>query len=110
MAFVEDIRGDKLEGYPSCRSIAFAAATGSGKTLAYLLPIVQSLRAQELMSLGDLTGEQRMEALSRLRCPRRPRALVLAPTRERTWQILIVLKSVGHVCKASSDILVGEYN
>lgn len=107
MAFVEDARGDKLEGYPPCRSIAFAAATGSGKTLSYLLPIVQSLRAQELMSLGDLTGERRMEALSRLRRPRRPRALVLAPTRELARQILSVLKSVGHVCKVSSDILVG---
>ena len=106
MAFVED-RGDKLEGYPSCHSIAFAASTGSGKTLAYLLPIVQSLRAQELMSLGDLTGERRMEALSRLRRLRRPCALVLALTRELARQILSVLKSVGHVCKVSSDILVG---
>ena len=111
MAFVEDNpRNDKviMDGYyPPVRSIAFAAATGSGKTLAYLLPIVQSLRAQELLALGELTGERRMEALSILRRPRRPRALVLAPTRELARQILSVLKSVGHVCKVSSDILVG---
>jgi superfamily II DNA/RNA helicase len=79
----------------------------SGKTLAYLLPIVQWLRAQELLALGELTGDQRMEALSILRRPRRPRALVLAPTRELARQILSVLKSVGQVCKVSSDILVG---
>lgn len=107
MAFVEDPKNDKMDGFPPVRSIAFAAATGSGKTLAYLLPIVQSLRAQELLALGELTGDRRMEALSILRRPRRPRALVLAPTRELARQILSVLKSVGHVCKVSSDILVG---
>ena len=73
----------------------------SGKTLAYLLPIIQWLRAQELLALGELTGDRRMEALSILRRPRRPRALVLAPTRELARQ------SVGQVCKVSSDILVG---
>jgi len=88
MAFVEDPKNDKMDGFPPVRSIAFAAATGSGKTLAYLLPIVQSLRAQELLALGELTGDRRMEALSILRRPRRPRALVLAPTRELARQIL----------------------
>ena len=48
-----------------------------------------------------------MEALLRLRRPRQPRALVLAPTRELSRQILSVHKLVGHVCKVSSDILVG---
>jgi len=48
-----------------------------------------------------------MEALSRLQRPCRPCALVLAPTRELARHILSVLKLVGHVCKVSSDILVG---
>ncbi|KAL3797170.1 hypothetical protein ACHAW5_006032 [Stephanodiscus triporus] len=104
----DDDRTTTTTGMPPARSIAFAAATGSGKTLAYLLPIVQSLRAQELLALGSVTNEShRAEALSRLRRPRRPRALVLAPTRELARQILSVLKSVGHVCKVSCDILVG---
>lgn len=92
---------------PPVRSLAFAAATGSGKTLAYLLPIIQSLRAQELMALGVENGALAMEALSRIRRPRRPRALILAPTRELARQILGVLKSVGHHCKISSELLVG---
>ncbi|KAL9183641.1 hypothetical protein ACHAXT_004497 [Thalassiosira profunda] len=90
---------------PPVRSLAFAAATGSGKTLAYLLPIIQSLRAQELMAMED--DKRSMEALARLRRPRRPRALVLVPTRELARQILGVLKSVGHICKISSELLVG---
>lgn len=97
----------QTETIPSVRSIAFAAATGSGKTLAYLLPIIQSLRAQELMALSVENKALSMEALSRLRRPRRPRALILAPTRELARQILSVLKSVGHFCKISSDLMVG---
>lgn len=48
-----------------------------------------------------------MEALSRLRRPRRPRAIILAPTRELARQILSVLKSISHICKISSELLVG---
>lgn len=48
-----------------------------------------------------------MEALARLRRPRRPRALILAPTRELARQILSVLKSISHTCKISSELLVG---
>ena len=80
---------------------------GSAKTLAHLLPIIQSLRAQELLAAGVENGALSMEALSRLRRPQRPQALVLAPTRELARQILTELKSVGHHCKISSELLVG---
>lgn len=118
MAFAENFKnsGDAIssstsaqaDAIPPVRSIAFAAATGSGKTLAYLLPIVQSLRAQELMAIGTLDSKAlTAEKLATIRRPRRPRALILAPTRELARQILSVLKSVGHICKISCDILVG---
>lgn len=92
---------------PPVRSVAFAAATGSGKTLAYLLPVIQSLRAQELMATSIENKALQMEALTKLRKPKRPRAIILAPTRELARQILSVLKSVGHICKISSELLVG---
>ena len=83
-------------------NVAFAAATGSGKTLAYLLPVVQMLKSDELLSLS-LSPEQ----AARLRKPKRPRAIVLAPTRELSTQILTVLKEISHSAKVSSESLVG---
>ncbi|KOO34828.1 dead-box ATP-dependent RNA helicase 39-like protein [Chrysochromulina tobinii] len=69
-------------------SVAFASSTGSGKTLAYLLPTMQALRQQELSapSLGRQSGE---------RAKARPRALVLAPTRELAAQIGAVAKALS---------------
>jgi len=84
------------------QSIAFAAATGSGKTLAYLLPIVQSLKAQEVL-VQTLPIHQQ----GYLRRPKRPRAIVLAPTRELASQISSVLKTLSHHVKISSTVVVG---
>lgn len=75
-------------------SLAFLAATGSGKTLAYLLPLMQQLKHQE-----DFESYERR--------PRRPRVLILAPTRELVSQITGVLKTVSHSFKVSSQALVG---
>lgn len=59
------------------------AETGSGKTLAYLLPIVQRLMA--LTKRGIAGGENKIDRKSGLF------ALILAPTRELTHQISVVL-------------------
>ena len=100
--------GGAATAIPPVQSVAFAAATGSGKTLGYLLPVIQSLRAQELAAQSAAPSESlSMEALARLRRPRRPRAVVLAPTRELARQILGVLKGVSHTCKISSELVVG---
>eukprot|EP00934_Nitzschia_sp_Nitz4_P008122 Nitzschia sp. Nitz4//scaffold233_size31335//65//1012//NITZ4_007945-RA/size31335-processed-gene-0.7-mRNA-1//-1//CDS//3329543361//8112//frame0 len=78
-------------------SLAFLAATGSGKTLAYLLPLMQQLKEQE--TTASLHGFERR--------PRRPRLVVLAPTRELALQITDVMKSLSHSIKLSSQALVG---
>lgn len=75
-------------------SMAFLAATGSGKTLAYVLPLVQQLKHQEMFENYE-------------RRPKRPRALILAPTRELAMQITAVVKSLSHAVKLSTQPLVG---
>lgn len=79
--------------------IAFAAATGSGKTLAYLLPVIHSLKSEEIL--------QEQNSTFVLRKPKRPRAVILAPTRELVEQIVHVIKSLSHGIKISSASLVG---
>ena len=57
------------------RDLMCSAQTGSGKTCAFLLPVIQSLCASSSRSDDATMG------------PVRPRALVLAPTRELAIQI-----------------------
>jgi superfamily II DNA/RNA helicase len=90
------------------QSIAFAAATGSGKTLGYLLPIIQVLKAQEMLMQQQQSQENDDGSNAQnWRKPKRPRAIVLAPTRELTIQIASVLKSLSHTIKLSTSSLVG---
>jgi ATP-dependent RNA helicase DDX31/DBP7 len=63
------------------------AETGSGKTLAYLLPIVQRLMSLSAATKKE-TGHEGLSRKSGL-C-----AIILAPTRELSKQISVVLESV----------------
>ena len=94
------------------QSIVFAAATGSGKTLAYLLPIMQQLKVQEMDLLSSnitttYSSNNSTTPTLNERKPKRPRALILAPTRELAHQISAVMKSLSHTIKLSSAIVVG---
>ncbi len=62
------------------KNIFFASQTGMGKTLAYILPIINELKLQEL------------QLKQRLTLPKRPRVLILAPSRELCQQIEEVIK------------------
>ena len=74
--------------------VVFAAETGSGKTLGYLLPIIDMLKAEEA-----LEGEDRVE--------KRPRAVILVPTRELGAQVLAVAKALSKVARLSCRGIVG---
>ncbi|CAI8041502.1 DEAD-box ATP-dependent RNA helicase 39 [Geodia barretti] len=68
------------------RNVLCAAETGSGKTLAYLAPVISELRREE--------AEEGV--VPRLR---RPRALVVLPSRDLASQVLAVAKSLCHVAR-----------
>ncbi|KAJ6306776.1 hypothetical protein OIU78_021983 [Salix suchowensis] len=76
------------------KNVVLGSHTGSGKTLAYMLPLVQLLRRDEAL-------------LGRLMKPRRPRAVVLCPTRELTEQVFRVAKSIGHHARFRSTMVSG---
>ncbi|XP_010421880.1 PREDICTED: DEAD-box ATP-dependent RNA helicase 39 [Camelina sativa] len=76
------------------KSVVLGSHTGSGKTLAYLLPIVQLMREDEA-TLGKKTK------------PRRPRTVVLCPTRELSEQVYRVAKSISHHARFRSILVSG---
>lgn len=78
-----EIQGLGIPEILNGKSIVVGSHTGSGKTLAYMLPLAQLLRRDELLS-GMLIK------------PRRPRAVVLCPTRELSEQVFHVAKSISH--------------
>ena len=66
----------------------------TGKSLAFLLPLVARLKNDEL-------------ALGIKARPKRPRAIVLAPTRELAAQLLGVAKGLSRYAKFSSVGVLG---
>ena len=82
-----------LEG----RSVAFTSQTGSGKTLAFLLPIMQQLKQQELE-----------QPVLKQTSWARPRALVLAPTRDLVTQIGKAAKVIAHQYRLRVRVLSGS--
>lgn len=75
----------------------FFAPAGSGKTLGYLLPVVQRLK--------ELEAEATPGGAAFMGRPKRPRAVVLGPTRELTDQIFRVCKALSHVAKFRAGLV-----
>jgi len=86
------------------KHVAFLAATGSGKTLAYALPIMQRLKHEEVFSQQQSPSSS---TTNQFRPPGRPRAVVLAPTRELALQIKAVFKQLAHHIKLSVQCVTG---
>ncbi|GJS73629.1 DEAD-box ATP-dependent RNA helicase 39 [Tanacetum coccineum] len=76
------------------KSVVLGSHTGSGKTLAQLLPLVQLLRQDEAVN-------------GMVMKPRRPRAVVLCPTRELCEQVFGVAKSISHHARFRSTMVSG---
>lgn len=74
---------------------AFLAATGSGKTLAYVLPLLQYIKEQEVFHESETPR------------PKRPKLLILVPTRELAVQIISVTKALCRSMKLSSAMVIG---
>lgn len=77
---------DSLAG----RDVLGRGRTGSGKTFAFLLPLVARLDAAKLPAM-----------------PRKPRALILAPTRELVGQIHAALKPLADARGLSTLVVYG---
>jgi superfamily II DNA/RNA helicase len=77
---------DSLAG----RDVLGRGRTGSGKTYAFLLPLVARLDASKLPAM-----------------PRKPRALILAPTRELVGQIHAALQPLAKAAGLSSVVVYG---
>lgn len=75
-------------------SVLLCAETGSGKSLAFLLPLVSRLKSDELARGINAR-------------PKRPRAIVLAPTRELAAQLLGVAKGLSRHARFSSVGVLG---
>ena len=74
--------------------LIIGAQTGSGKTLTYLVPTMCTIKDDE-------------EAGTTRAKPRRPRAIVLVPTRELAIQVHGVAKSLAHHVKLSVAVVHG---
>lgn len=79
------------------KSVNVIAKTGSGKTLAFALPVCELLKFDE----EDFPIAPSKENAGR------PRAVVLAPTRELGLQLFKVFKSIAHHAKMRVRLLAG---
>ncbi|KAK9134396.1 hypothetical protein Syun_013726 [Stephania yunnanensis] len=89
-----EIQGIGVPAVLEGKSVVLGSHTGSGKTLAYMLPLVQLLRQYEALN-------------GKVMKPRRPRAVVLCPTRELCEQVFRVAKSICHHARFRSIMVSG---
>lgn len=76
------------------KNVFCAAQTGSGKTLVYAASIISKIK--------DESDDGFIKRLSR------PRALIIAPSRELAMQILKVFKTMSHLAPIQSLGLIGQ--
>lgn len=107
------IQEKSVEAILARRDVLCTAQTGTGKTLAYLVPLVEQFlraEAEEEARRQQAAGSDDPEALSAANAVvSRPRAIVVAPSRELALQISDVAKRLAHSAKfATATVSSGE--
>jgi superfamily II DNA/RNA helicase len=92
-----NIQSQVIPDFIKGKSVNVIAKTGSGKTLAFALPVCELLKVDE----EDFPIAQTKENFGR------PRAVILAPTRELGTQLFKVFKSIAHHAKMRVRLLAG---
>ncbi|KAJ3377747.1 hypothetical protein HDU92_008022 [Lobulomyces angularis] len=80
--------------------VLIASETGGGKTLAYLIPLIQQLREEENKLMENLDFDLDLpNPLGELRKIKRPRAVIIVPSRELVKQVTTTAKVFSHFSK-----------
>lgn len=82
------------------KSVNVIAKTGSGKTFSFALPIIEQLKYAEEDKKGVISGDLKKQW-------GKPKAVILAPTRELALQLQKVFKSIAHHAKLRVRMLAG---
>lgn len=91
------IQSQVIPDFIKGKSVNVVAKTGSGKTLAFALPVCELLKEDE----ANFPVADKKTAFGK------PRAVILAPTRELGLQLHKVFKSISHHAKMRIRLLAG---
>ncbi len=100
------IQVDTLPDTLAGRDVLGRGKTGSGKTLAFGIPLVARL-GEPALSLSNGRSLSLSKGAGGNRRPGRPRALILAPTRELATQITAAIQPLADVYKLTSTTIFG---
>lgn len=89
-----EVQRQSIPDFLHGKSMNVLAQTGTGKTLAFALPLAQLIKENE-----DKHGISSEKG--------KPKALILAPTKELAVQIFSVFKDISHKLKIRVRLLVG---
>jgi ATP-dependent RNA helicase MRH4, mitochondrial len=93
------------------KNILVGSQTGTGKTLGYLLPLFHALKIQETTAEKPLIDYQMIESSSATskynsnsplitaRKLKRPRGIILVPSRQLVGQVTNIAKELSYECK-----------